>query len=193
MNEKRYYLSDPITLCHKDGSEAVEATKAQLACDGKNLVFIARMTDSDIHNSAEKNNVKTWLSGDVIEIFFQPTGREDYYEFHVTPEGKTLQLHLPNGPRAQTDPFESMLCETGFRSSAQILNEEWTVRMEIPLSALNTTQADGGRFLAARHNYNKKWEKPEVTVSVPLAGTVHHPEEWPEIRNRLLTDEKFTL
>lgn len=183
MSTTQYYVfSDPISLTHKDGSPALEPASAQLACDGKQLVFIAKMTDSDIRNSAEANNVKTWLTGDVIELFFQPPGREDYYEFHVTPEGRTLQLHLPNGPRALTDPFESMICETGFRSSAQIGNGWWTVRMEVPLAALRTSVAAGGRFIAARHNYNRQWPKPDVTVSAPLAGTIHHPEEWPILK-----------
>ncbi|MDO4573719.1 MAG: hypothetical protein Q4D98_00735 [Planctomycetia bacterium] len=178
---KTYRLTHPVSLIHKDGTAAREAATVQLACDGKNLVFIAEMIDSDIHNAARKNNVKTWQTGDVIELFFQPPGREDYYEFHVTPEGKTLQLHLPNGLRAQTDPFETMICETGFRASAQIWNGRWTVRMEIPLAAMNASRAVGGRTAMARHNYNKNWEKPEVTVSTPLVGTIHHPEEWPII------------
>ena len=51
--------------------------------------------DSDIFNTAKVNNERTWTTGDVCEFFIQPAGQDDYFEFHVTPEGITLQLHLP--------------------------------------------------------------------------------------------------
>ena len=161
-----------------DGATTDGATTNGCRFDGPTLILIADMTDSDIYNTAERNNVKTWLTGDVLEFFFQPPGRADYYEFHVTPTGKTLQLHMPTEQAAFNIPFEDKICETGFRHSVEVEQGLWRVRMEIPLSALNCQTAAGARFIVCRQNYSHAWTEPDISVTSPLKGSVHSPDEW---------------
>lgn len=177
-----YKPGNPLTLNKKDGSVPKESGKAKLICDGKNLILTADFTDSDIGNSAVKNNEKTWKTGDVCEFFFQPAGREDYYEFHVTPNGITLQLHIPKVELLRIVPFEKQIFESNFKSEAKIENGHWTSKMIIPLSALGeNAQFENGRFAVCRYNYNKNWDEPEHTCTTPLPDGFHSPDKWHRI------------
>ena len=178
-----YRLGDELTLRGRTGIAAVESGRAWLTCDGTNLILTADLTDSDIGNSATANNEKTWLTGDACEFFFQPAGREDYYEIHVTPNHKTLQLHLMSVKRLGKVPFESQLFESGFKSEAKVEKGRWTVRMEIPLKSLgDNVQVAGSLFAVCRYNYNKPSKEPELTSSTPLPKSFHSPSEWHKIK-----------
>ncbi len=201
MTTKIYVPGQTIDLIHKDGSAPKEPGSVRLECDGRRLYFYADLIDSEVHNSAERNNVKTWLTGDVIELFFQPKGRDDYYEFHVTPNGKTLQLHMPHytmafitppGAKAEETPsvsapgentrkrpsFEDLVFESGFQASAELTVNGWRAKMMIPLDALDNAVFWGGRTASARHNHHRAWPKPEVSVSTVFPGSVHQPDLW---------------
>ncbi|MDO5582420.1 MAG: hypothetical protein Q4G69_14955 [Planctomycetia bacterium] len=177
-----YKPGDTLKMYKRDGSAPVEPGTAQLICDGENLIITADFTDSDIGNSAVKNNEKTWTTGDVCEFFFQPVGREDYYEFHVTPNGITLQLHIPKLELLRVLPFEEKLFESGFKSEAKVEKGHWTAKMIIPLSSLGkNVKFEGSLFAVCRYNYNKNWDGPEQTSSTPLPTSFHSPSEWHKI------------
>lgn len=177
-----YKPGDMLKIFKKDGSAPNEPGKAQLICEDGNLILTADFIDSDIGNSATKNNEKTWKTGDVCEFFFQPAGREDYYEFHVTPNGITLQLHIPKVELLRVVPFEEQIFESGFKSEAKIEDGHWTAKMIIPLSALGkNARFEGSLFAVCRYNYNKGWDGPEQTSSTPLPTSFHSPGEWHRI------------
>lgn len=180
-----YRHGDELTLLQKDGAKTREPGKAQLTFDGESLILIAELIDSHIANSADQHNVKTWTTGDVLEFFFQPAGRTDYYEFHVTPNGKTLQLHIPSVDQLRVVPFEEQIFESNFQSEAKIESGRWTAKMVIPLAALGEGAAfDKGKFAVCRYNYNPSWPEPELSSSTPLPKSFHSPAEWHVVRSK---------
>lgn len=180
-----YQLGQALPFHLMNGEPAREPGIAVLKSDDETLFVTAVMTDSDIFNRAEKHNEETWKTGDALEFFFQPKGRLDYYELHVTPNLKTLQLHIPRVELLRTTPFEDKFFESGFKYSVDIQDGQWIGRMEIPLAALGNAKLIGSRFTISRYNYNKQWgDTPEMsTISLFANGTFHSPDEWFTIRD----------
>ena len=167
----------------KGGGVPRERGVGTLVPEADALHIYAALEDSDIGNSATENNMKTWLTGDVLECFVQPNGSNDYYEFHVTPEGITLQLHLPPIERFRTIPFEQEICEAGLKAHAQKFPERslWCGELIIPFRGIGVTPetVSGMRFAICRYNYNKKWSEPEISsTGVFPDGTFHCPSQW---------------
>ena len=80
----------------QDGMPPKENGVATILAEEETLRILGVFRDSDIGNRARNDNEKTWETGDVMECFIQLPGHEDYFEFHVTPEERKLQLHLPS-------------------------------------------------------------------------------------------------
>lgn len=176
---KEYQLGQALVMNRMNGEPAVESGVAVLKCEENRLVVTAVMTDSDIFNTAQKKNERTWTTGDALEFFFQPAGRKDYFELHVTPNQQTLELHIPSVEQLRIVPFEKQFFDSGFKATAEVLDGQWKARMEIPFSALGIDSPQGGRFTICRYNWNKKWDEPELTtISLFANGTFHSPEEW---------------
>lgn len=175
-----YKLGQAKALTHLDGTAPRESGIAVLQCDGKTLTVTAVLEDSDIFNTAEKENERTWTTGDALEFFFQPARREDYFEFHVTPpNARTLQLHIPSVEKLRIVPFEEQIFESGMKGRVEVLDGEWKARMEIPLSALGNVTLAGSRFTICRYNYWQNEEEPELTsITDFMHGTFHSPNEW---------------
>lgn len=180
--------NDSLVLVSTDGATPHERGTARLTCEGECLVLTAEFTDSDIGNQAVQNNEKTWETGDVCEFFFQPAGRIDYYEFHVTPNGYTLQLHIPDVTLLRKIPFEEKIFESGFKTSATVLDGRWTARMEIPLEVLGNAAFEGSRFAVCRYNYNKDRKEPELSSAPCLRDGFHAPESWYVIVSKTETE-----
>jgi len=88
-------------------------------------------------NAAKMDNEKTWLTGDVMEFFIMPEGRDDYYEFHATPEGRRLQLHLPHYKLLGKMPFEDNLCDCGLEvKTHELTNDLWVGEMSVEIGKL---------------------------------------------------------
>ena len=139
--------------------------------------------DSDIFNTAKVNNERTWTTGDVCEFFIQPAGQDDYFEFHVTPEGITLQLHLPPVSRMGSVPFEKQIFESGMTHRVQVRREEnyWYAVMCIPFAGMRITEKEawGSRFAVCRYNYSHGQEKPEMSSTAYFPDTgFHNPSRW---------------
>ena len=91
-------------------------------------------------NSAKRDNEPTWATGDVIEFFIQPPGRIDYYEFHITPESRRLQLHFPLGKIIRKIPYYKNICDCNLAvRTLSLAPDLWTGELSIPLSALGIT------------------------------------------------------
>lgn len=167
----------------KGGGIPRERGVGTLLVEPEALHVYAAFEDSDIGNSATENNTKTWTTGDVLECFVQPSGCDDYYEYHVTPEGITLQLHLPPIERFRTIPFEQEICEIGLKAQARKFPERnlWCGELVIPFEgiALTPGKIAGTRFAICRYNANRSWSEPEISsTGVFPGGTFHCPSQW---------------
>ena len=120
------------------------------------LRISAAFRDTDIGNSARRNNEQTWLTGDAMECFLQVPGHDDYFEFHVTPENYTLQLHLPSAEGRASLPFEQKLCNAGIRTNARIERDRnlWCGEIVVPFAGIGLTEelTDGLAFAICRYN-----------------------------------------
>lgn len=181
-------LEQPLTFFRlSDGCSPDENGAALLSVERNMLHVYAAFRDSDIHNSARRNNEQTWLTGDVMECFLQIPGHEDYFEFHVTPENYTLQLHIQSAEwRAETD-FEQKICETGLQTVVRNEPEHnlWCGGMIVPFAGIGLSEAglNGLSFAVCRYNYNRPQTEPEISSTVRFSGeTFHAPSQWHKLR-----------
>jgi len=172
---------------YKDGTPAKEAGRAALLIDADAFHVYAYFEDSDIYNTATKNNERTWQTGDALEFFVQSSVHKDYYEFHLTPNNITLQLHLPPVEKKGTIPFEEQIFESGIKTSVKVCPEEnyWQGEIIVPFAGLNMTKemVTGSRFAICRYNYSHSWQDPDIssTALFPDSG-FHNPARWHEIK-----------
>ena len=171
----------------QDGMPPKENGVATILAEEETLRILGVFRDSDIGNRARNDNEKTWETGDVMECFIQLPGHEDYFEFHVTPEERKLQLHLPSALRRAEQTFEEELCETGLRVAACAEPDRnfWSGELKIPFAGigLKTEQLNGLAFAICRYNYNTGCPKPEISSTVAFSGeTFHAPDQWHILR-----------
>ena len=164
-----------------------EAGIAFLWKNGDSLHVCGVFEDSDVFNTATEKNEKTWITGDVMEFFFQAHGSEDYYELHLTPENVTLELHLPGVDKLGKIPFESQFYDSGFSYKAERFQDKksdlagWYGHMKIPFKGIGVAggNPEKSRFSVCRYNYNRNCSKPEVSsTSYYPKGGFHQPEFW---------------
>ncbi len=168
---------------HKTCQPCQEGGCAALTAEKDSFRIHALFHDSDIFNTAKVNNERTWTTGDVCEFFIQPAGQDDYFEFHVTPEGITLQLHLPPVSRMGSVPFEKQIFESGMTHRVQVRRKEnyWYAVMCIPFAGMRITEKEawGSRFAVCRYNYSHGQEKPEMSSTAYFPDTgFHNPSRW---------------
>lgn len=154
---------------------------------GEELVVYAVLKDNQPANRAVQWNEPTWMTGDVLEMFFQAEGRDGYFEFHVTPENCRLQLFFPNRAafleRRGHKPW--VIAESRFESAARV-NEartEWEVAMRIPLAlVLDQPRADGSRrfkYCFSRYDYQPGRKLPVMSATAKLiAPDFHNMAHW---------------
>ena len=72
-----------------------EGGHAFIGGSSTSLSFYVFMNDSHIFSHATADNQKMWTLGDVAEIFVKPGGsRDDYWEFHVTPNNFLMDMKI---------------------------------------------------------------------------------------------------
>ena len=156
-----------------------ERGAACLTLDGDFIHAHGLFQAADPSNRALRDNQETWLLGDVFELFFRYPGYEDYYEFHSTPEGRRLQLHIQDHRTFRNIPHEQKICESGLTVKNRIDHEKqlWFSELIIPLDGRS---ADGAHFAFARYSYTNG--VPEISAYPEFPETVHMPDLWPEIK-----------
>lgn len=160
--------------------------------DEEALRVLALMEDSDPFSEAGPSQDRTWLKGDVMELFLQPPGGKLYYELHIAPNGATLELAIPSVESFRADPiggFESRLSASDMAAERLLFDGKpfkgWAGLISVPLRGklLQGASAKGFRFCVGRYNYNRAWgEKPEISSHVKfnkLFKSFHSPELWP--------------
>ncbi|AHF92792.1 hypothetical protein OPIT5_23975 [Opitutaceae bacterium TAV5] len=162
------------------------------------LLIHAELADREPANRATVPNERTWELGDVLELFLKAeasdtgTGSSAYYEFHITPENRRLQLRFPataalrdiREKRATLDSF--MIADSLFESRTEISRgrDAWQVYARFDLRPLFPDPAgipSGLRFLISRYDYQPGAARPVLSCneSSRLARPdFHHIPGW---------------
>jgi hypothetical protein len=156
-----------------------------LAATTTSFVVLAELDDVDIHSRGERHNDPLWDLGDVFEIFVRQTARPDYFEFHVAPNGVTVDLHYPWLYASRANGVgQYMRAETLFRSCAiaDPARNRWRVAAEIPVDRLVPPECARGKgtwqFSFSRYDCGPG--RPEVvsSTSAHAIADFHRAEEW---------------
>lgn len=117
---------------------------------------------------------------------FQIRGHEDYYEFHSTPEGYRLQLHIQDYRTIRSVPHEQKICEAGLQVWNRIDPERhlWESEPRIPFSGIGMHHGEltGSRFVIVRQNHTHGKPAPEITATRSFPVTAHTPYLWHTIK-----------
>jgi hypothetical protein len=157
-----------------------------LAATKDRFVVLAEMEDHDIITSARQHNDPLWDLGDVFEMFLRHTGRPEYYEFHVAPNGVTLDLCYPRLYASRAGGVDQYMLERS-RFTAEVKCEpslnRWRVAAEIlatglvPLELIRTQSE--WLFSFCRYDCGND-RKPVVASTSPHAvADFHRGEDWP--------------
>lgn len=165
------------------GVEPVEKCVALLGFSDGDVVVRAAAYDTYLRNRTVADNEKTWTLGDVMEFFVQPAGRDDYFEFHLTPEKKRLQLHLQDYRTHGLQPFEEKVCDAGLRVWVHVDDGcVWLSEMRVSFEALGLKPGQGVRFAVCRYNYGEVGGAEMSSSFHARRGFgFHNPPAWTEI------------
>lgn len=158
-----------------------------MGVEGDDLVAYAVLRDDQPANRATQWNEPTWMTGDVLELFFQAEGRPGYHEFHVTPENVRLQLFFPSSAsfREGRGHRHWAVAESRFESAARVndARTQWEVAMRIKLALVLDEPRDDGsrrfRFSFSRYDYQPGRKKPVTSSTSGLSrADFHNIPEW---------------
>ena len=158
-----------------------------MGVQGDELVAYAVLHDDAPSNRATQWNDPTWMTGDVLELFFQAEGRSGYHEFHVTPENQRLQLFFPSSAdfHARRGYRHWAIAESRFESAVRVndAHTQWEAVMRIKLSLVLDEPRDDGarrfRFLFSRYDYQRGRGRPVTSATAPMTTpNFHHIPEW---------------
>ena len=163
---------------YPDWGEPVEPCVALLGLDGSDLVVASAAEDSHLHNAATTDNQNTWELGDVMELFVQAPGHEDYYELHATPEGRRLQLHLPDYRTLHRASLAERYCDCALAVKNAARDGVWFCERRVPRARIQGAIAEGLRYAVCRYNYGSAG-KPELSTTMTDATRgFHNPPNW---------------
>ena len=158
-----------------------------LGHNGSALLGLARLPDHDIFTKAQNDQEMLYLLGDVFEIFLRNSQLTAYTEFHVTPNGKRLQLAFPDHLRTvlKENPVESFIMHEplfDFRVTTEL--GLWKVWFAIPISTLQIPPGEirshEVRASFSRYDYSSNSaEAPILSSTSPHEQLDYHRlEEW---------------
>ena len=168
-----------------------EGGHAFIGASSTSLSFYVFMNDSHIFSHATADNQKMWTLGDVAEIFVKPGGsRDDYWEFHVTPNNFLMDILITN----RKDYIEGKISWSDVVSAKSyasknvtVCEDLWTVSLNIPWKAFGHTDRPepGSKWQIAicRYNYSVSINNnPELSSTAPLSAPgFHRYEEFTEL------------
>ncbi len=175
---------------HNDGSQPREKAFAFIWRDADNLHVCAIMEDTEVKNTARGRHSNPHCKGDVMEFFFQPANRRNYFELHVAPSLATLEMATESveawkswadGDHTKADyNFNSGMVPASGTFTLPANGGGWWGHMTIPLVKLGVTPEtlSGSKCLVGRYNYNYKACGKEPEVSTTAQNGLHNPDEW---------------
>jgi len=176
---RQHWLNEP--------QEGFRPAIVKLCWRARSLCIFAGMEDDDIFNDAQKLNDRTFLLGDVFEVFLKSPHEEHYVEIHVTPNNQRLQLRIPRPGEARA--AQAISDPAAVFSRAWIPREggRWFVYLEIPAHLVTGTSSAGGtfdlQFSFARYDYTRGKESPVLSSSSPHPyASFHLVENWGILR-----------
>jgi len=141
------------------GSDPVQATRFQVAHDGRELrvLFFA---EDDNPWANYKGRDEPLYEEEVVEVFLDPVGDlEGYFEFEVNPNNARLDLVLRRVRSGYRKDFR-WVCE-GFSSEVRIAEGRWTTEIAIPFESLGNATPTGEwrvNFYRIDRPKGKPWE-----------------------------------
>lgn len=182
---KSYPFYAPLYQSQKGGMPQ-QGTSVRYAYDEKYFYVFAELTDDDIFQYSKNNNELHSESGDLLEVFLWPSENTWYWEFYGTPNRLNSAIFYPGHGRILAK--HCFIGDSGIKT-ASVVNgtlDDWkdkdisfTVEMAIPLSEL-TKHGDRfdddseWRILAARYNYSRYLEYPELSTHPQLSRADFH-------------------
>ncbi len=164
---------------------AFRPAQVRLAATTDRFVVLAELSDDEIITQARQHNDPLWDLGDVFEIFLQPADRPEYFEFHIAPNGVTLDLRYPYAGASRANGVEQyMLSEPHF--TAQVVTEpllnRWRVGVEIPVAKLASPESlnTPGEWLFSFSRYDCATDREPVLSSTSPHRKVdfHQTDDW---------------
>jgi hypothetical protein len=168
--------------------------RVRIGWNDGHLVVGAEMEDGDIFNPAAKTGDRTWMLGDVFEIFITHESLGCYYEFHVTPSNHRLALRFPDNWKqlqeaarpAPFSPFLYALDENAFFSTAaqDASRERWWVQVRLPWTLLlppGVVPKDCRfwKFSFSRYDYTRGVKRPVCSsTSAHTRLDFHEKSAW---------------
>lgn len=163
--------------------------RIQLGWKDDTFLFLASFVDDCLFTQMTADNQEAWNLGDVFELFLKIPAHEDYFEFHLTPNGHRLQLHFPDANAiirirdklCDHKPF--LINDALFNYAVHSVSKGWEVFVQLPASSLRSkvTSLQDTQVLASfsRYDYDDKGSPP-VTSSTSLhkVAGFHRQEEW---------------
>lgn len=143
-----------------------EKGEIRLKYDRNYLYLAGTMEDSDIVQYSSGNQQHLYASGDVVEIFLTPEGRNCYFEIHLAPNSAKSSFFFaskfyPGADRPEflfrDFPFKARI--SGTLNNNKDKDHEWTFEAALPLKEIaERTQCGFGagsrwRILATRWNW----------------------------------------
>lgn len=144
------------------------------------------MNDSHIFSHATADNQKMWTLGDVTEVFIKPgVDREDYWEFHVTPNDFLMDIHIGNRKDYNNGKISwshVISAESGATKYVNVCDGFWTTSLNIPWTAFGYTARPNPesrwQIAVCRYNYNGSIDnKPELSSTAALSQLSFHRYE----------------
>jgi hypothetical protein len=142
----------------------------------------ADFIDEEVGSTATANQQKMWEHGDVIELFYQRKGRNDYHEYQISPNGFTLALHYPDyasavAVRKGERQLEEFFITAPLEAEAILTSHGWRGMIVAPLEG---TAGDTVKVSCSRYDYGTG--RPPVLSSTSLhsAREFHRASEWRE-------------
>ena len=168
----------------RTGGKPKHPAAALIRAEDSGVRLFALLQSDNPKNRADADNQKTWQTGDVLELFLQETGCADYYEFHSTPEGIRLQLHLPDCITFRNFPHEQKICDAGLQVYNRIdpVQKFWYCEMFVPYSGFLTGKDSSFRFGLGRYDYEDDPENPAISCCPLVKDSLHSPKDWQEVK-----------
>ncbi|MFO1451713.1 MAG: hypothetical protein U1F61_26355 [Opitutaceae bacterium] len=138
-------------------------------------------------NRARRLNERTWELGDVCEVFVQEAGADHYFELHVTPENRRLQLrfdeHGIQRLRSGIETLESFLLPQAdwVESGTHLGPGYWSTRVLMPASRFGPRPLDPSRqFIGAVCRYDcERPGEPILSSTAALQEPFYHRrQDW---------------